>query len=299
MNITVNPIVIPVFTPVAAICSGASLADLPVDSNNGINGQWSPAINNVETTLYTFTPTTGQCAANAAMSIVVNPNVTPIFTQVAPICYGDTGAVLPVDSANGINGTWSLVIDNTTTTTYAFTPAAGQCATATEMTIAVSQEVPAPTGSATQTFCDGETVGNIIVEGNSVVWYDAPANGNIVANSTVLSAGITYYAAQSIASCQSNNRLAVTVSNGTCLGIDTQEKARVMVFPNPIKNTLNLSYQEEITKVIIYNTIGQAVITKGINAKECTIDTSNLSPGTYMVKIASSKKTQTIKVIKE
>ncbi|WP_131473134.1 PKD domain-containing protein, partial [Flavobacterium cauense] len=84
MTITVNPNVTPTFTAVAPICSGAALSALPTTSNNGITGTWSPALNNTATTVYTFTPTAGQCATTTTMTITVNPNVTPTFTAVAP-----------------------------------------------------------------------------------------------------------------------------------------------------------------------------------------------------------------------
>jgi hypothetical protein len=72
MTITVNPIVTPTFTQVTAICSGATLDALPTTSTNGITGTWSPALNNLATTLYTFSPTAGLCASMAAMSIEIN-----------------------------------------------------------------------------------------------------------------------------------------------------------------------------------------------------------------------------------
>jgi hypothetical protein len=72
VTITVNNNVTPTFDQVAAICSGESLAALPTTSNNGITGTWAPALNKTATTLYTFTPTTGQCATTATMTIVVN-----------------------------------------------------------------------------------------------------------------------------------------------------------------------------------------------------------------------------------
>ena len=122
-------VVTPTFTQVAPICSGGSLPALPTTSNNSITGTWSPAIDNTATTTYTFTPSAGQCATTNTMTINVNPNVTPTFTQVEAICSGDTLAVLPTTSDNGITGTWSPAIDNTTTTTYTFTPTTGQCAT--------------------------------------------------------------------------------------------------------------------------------------------------------------------------
>ncbi|MEO6490479.1 MAG: proprotein convertase P-domain-containing protein, partial [Ferruginibacter sp.] len=130
-TVTVSPSVIPTFTSVAPICSGAVLAALPTTSNNGITGVWSPALNNTATTTYTFTPTVGQCASTATLTITVNPNVTPTFTAVAPICSGGALTSLPTTSTNGINGTWSPALSNTATTTYTFTPNAGQCATTT------------------------------------------------------------------------------------------------------------------------------------------------------------------------
>ena len=72
------------------------------------------------------------------MTITVNPQVIPTFTQVADICEGDALAVLPLVSNNGINGTWAPALDNTTTTLYTFTPDAGECATTQTMTITVN-----------------------------------------------------------------------------------------------------------------------------------------------------------------
>ncbi len=93
MTITVNPLIIPTFSQVDAICNGDFLAALPTTSNNDIIGTWSPAINNTATTIYTFTSDTTQsgqaCAVNETMTITVNPLITPTFTQVDAICNGD------------------------------------------------------------------------------------------------------------------------------------------------------------------------------------------------------------------
>ena len=138
MTIIVNPI-IATFDPVAPICSGDILADLPTTSTNGITGTWSPIINNTATTTYTFTPTTGQCATTTtSLTIIVNP-ITAIFDSVAPICSGDALSDLPTTSTNGVSGTWSPAMNNTATTTYTFTPTSGQCAKPITMTIVVNQ----------------------------------------------------------------------------------------------------------------------------------------------------------------
>jgi hypothetical protein len=73
MTITVNQTVIPIFDSVAAICEGESLTNLPTTSANGISGTWSPAMNNMETTIYTFTPDASEiCAETATLEIAVN-----------------------------------------------------------------------------------------------------------------------------------------------------------------------------------------------------------------------------------
>jgi gliding motility-associated-like protein len=138
MTITVNQTVIPIFDSVAAICEGESLTNLPTTSNNSITGTWSPAMNNTETTNYTFTPDAGQCAITSSIDIVVNPIITPFFNKVNPIRSGDTLTNLPSTSNNGIEGTWSPAMNNTATTNYTFTPNPGQCAATSNIEIVIS-----------------------------------------------------------------------------------------------------------------------------------------------------------------
>jgi hypothetical protein len=71
-TLTLNAPTTPTFTQVPAICSGGSFS-LPTTSTNTISGTWSPAINNSSSTLYTFTPSAGQCATSTTMTVTVNP----------------------------------------------------------------------------------------------------------------------------------------------------------------------------------------------------------------------------------
>ena len=83
--------IVPVFTQVTPICSGASLS-LPDSSTNGISGTWAPAPNNTQTTTYTFTPNPGQCAATSilTMTVTVNPLDNPSFSYpVTSVCTGN------------------------------------------------------------------------------------------------------------------------------------------------------------------------------------------------------------------
>ena len=71
------------------------------------------------------------------------------------------------------------------------------------------------------------------------------------------------------------------------------------LYPNPVKDILNLSLDNEITTVSINNLLGQEVFTRTVNNNEISIDITGLAAGTYMVKVISNNEVRTIKIIKE
>jgi hypothetical protein len=83
------------------------------------------------------------------------------------------------------------------------------------------------------------------------------------------------------------------------LGNNTFDNANFSYYPNPVKNTLNLSYNQEISNVEIFNLLGQKVNSNVINANQAQVDMSNLSNGVYLVKVISNNQSKTIRVIKE
>jgi uncharacterized protein (TIGR02145 family) len=89
---------------------------------------------------------------------MVNPNVNPTFTQVGPYVSGASISALPTTSSNGINGTWSPAINNTTTTTYTFTPAVGQFSTTTNMSISINEPLQYTLSTSNSTVCPGTSV---------------------------------------------------------------------------------------------------------------------------------------------
>ena len=89
---------------------------------------------------------------------MVTPIVTPTFNAVAGICAGGALTALPTTSTNGIVGTWSPALDNTITTTYTFTPNAGQCATATSLVVVVTPIVtPTTAFNYATSYCTTDT----------------------------------------------------------------------------------------------------------------------------------------------
>lgn len=69
--------------------------------------------------------------------------------------------------------------------------------------------------------------------------------------------------------------------------------------PNPAGNTLNLSANDNISNIEIYNTLGQKAISKNINALNTSIDLTHLQKGIYLMKATINNKTATYKIIKE
>ncbi len=157
-NVTIIPGTTPTFTAIAPICSGSTAPVLPTTSTNGITGTWNPAtVSNTATATYTFNPTVGLCATTATLGVTVNPNITPTFAAIAPICSGSAAPVLPTTSTNGITGTWNpATVSNTATATYTFNPTVGLCAVSVVKTVTVNPNIT-PTFTAIAPICSGST----------------------------------------------------------------------------------------------------------------------------------------------
>jgi hypothetical protein len=210
MSIVITPEVTPTFTQVGPLCQNSTAPTLPLTSNNGITGTWSPATINTATagtTTYTFTPAAGQCALPFTMSIVITPEVTPTFTQVGPLCQNSQlHQLCLVLLTMNITGTWSPATINTATagtTTYTFTPAAGQCALPFTMSIVVTTQVT-PTFTQLGPLCQNSPAPTLPGTSNNGItgtWSPAtintatagtttytftPANGQCAVNTTMI-----------------------------------------------------------------------------------------------------------------
>ncbi len=145
MDIVITSQLTPTFTQIGPLCLNSSAPSLPGTSNNGYAGNWSPSTINttaIGTITYTFTPT-DPCAVLTTMDIVISSQVTPAFTQIAPLCLNSSAPSLPGTSDNGYAGNWSPSTINTSaigTITYTFTPT-DPCAAVTTMDIVITSQV--------------------------------------------------------------------------------------------------------------------------------------------------------------
>lgn len=90
-----------------------------------------------------------------------------------------------------------------------------------------------------------------------------------------------------------------SVTCGASLSATSFDADSFKVYPNPVKNILNLSYTTEISSVAVYNLLGQEVLSKNLNAAQSQLDMSNLSAGTYIVKVNVDGLVKAIKVVKQ
>ena len=145
-------------------------------------------------------------SANQSFCSIGTPTVADISVSGTGIIWYDaatSGSVVPIAT---------VLVDGTTY--YASQTIAG-CESDTRLAVTVTVADPdAPTGSANQSFCSigTPTVANISIFGTSIIWYDAATSGSVVPPATALVDGTTYYASQTIAGCESDTRLAVTVT---------------------------------------------------------------------------------------
>ncbi|MES1182063.1 MAG: T9SS type A sorting domain-containing protein, partial [Flavobacterium sp.] len=83
------------------------------------------------------------------------------------------------------------------------------------------------------------------------------------------------------------------------LGTDVFNTQNFSYYPNPVKDILNISFDQQISHIAVVNLLGQTVIEKAGDANQNSVDMSGLSNGAYLVKVTSDNQIKTIKVIKE
>ncbi|MFN8275800.1 MAG: T9SS type A sorting domain-containing protein [Flavobacteriaceae bacterium] len=157
--------------------------------------------------------------------------------------------------------------------------------------------VPAPIGDSNQTFTQGQTLADVVVNGQNIQWYDGlgrNVNANPLPLSTVLADGVTYYASQTINGHESPDRLPVTVHLNV-MSNTTFDRSSVVIFPNPVQDVLFVQSNEPVNHIEIYNIMGQKLI--DVNTPKVTMQ--SLPSGVYIVQVSTKTGQKRLRVIKE
>jgi gliding motility-associated-like protein len=200
--------------------------DYEYSFDNGLT--WST--NNVKSGLiagdyWVKTRNSSNCGTTAVLvTVLIPPGYPPTPTVLAtqPDCITLTGTITVSDSAafysfdNGLTWTTSNSKSNLIPATYKVLiknvlGCVSLVANEVEIKAYINTE-PLPVATTPQFFCiqQNATFNDIVITGANIKWYDAPANGNLLPNSTILQTG-TYYATQTATICESE-RIPVEIN---------------------------------------------------------------------------------------
>jgi len=163
--------------------------------------------------------------------------------------------------------------------------------TVTDCATLVSQ----PTGEENQTFNAEQTLADLVINGDNLVWYSDSAYTNELSLSEPLVDGATFYVRSENGNCQSE-ALAITVE-------EQASRTNFDIFgfkyyPNPVNDILTFSSNQPIDKVVVSNMLGQEV-KANLSSDKTSLDMSNLASGNYLVKVTIEGVSKTIKVVKK
>lgn len=81
----------------------------------------------------------------------------------------------------------------------------------------------------------------------------------------------------------------------------TEDNLSIGVYPNPLKNRLNIRLTEEDVTVTvhIYNVLGEKINSFLVSQENNSIDVSSISSGLYLVKIDTGNVSKTVKIVKQ
>jgi hypothetical protein len=315
MDITVNAASAPTFTQVAPLCQNSTPPTLPTTSNNGISGTWSAPIatSTLGSTVYTFTPTSGQCASNATMTVQVTAPDVPVLSASQPLCYGDA-AVLSIASGNlngaqqwewfsgSCNGTsigvgTSITVNTLVNTSYYAIANGNGCLSPTCAQI----DVLVPGQITTAVNQNGATL-TAAATGASYQWVDC-GNGN---------AAIAGATTQTYTPTATTGSYAVIVSIGSCSdtsaciaidqsGVEEFNSTTFTIVPNPFNEQIVVSWSGgEMNALELTDAAGRLVFCSDVNGQH-SIEwpVSHLQSGVYYLRLIGNAGTWVKQVVKD
>lgn len=312
--VTVNSIPAAPVAAAQTFCGATTAAQLQVTT--GINTVWYVTADSttplslatpVTTGNYYVSQTINGCESlRAIVAVTVNtaPTAPVVSNSALTFCNGATVANL---NAEGENIQWYTTITGSTAlagtavlnegvSVYYASQTINGCESPRVALPVVFTIAAQPQGDATQEFTAGETLADLEPNGNNITWYSNEGLTIALLPSTLLVEGTTYYAVASEGDCTSP-ALAVTVDE--VLATDGYNIKNITFYPNPVANVLNIKAKDVIKAVVIYNMLGQPVMNLSPEQDTVTADMSHLASGTYFIKAATEKGSQTMKIFKK
>ncbi|OFY87018.1 MAG: hypothetical protein A2236_00070 [Bacteroidetes bacterium RIFOXYA2_FULL_33_7] len=197
----------------------------------------------------------------------------------APYTYAWDNSVTTQDLSNVVAGTYNVIVSDANACT------ANASVSITEPTAIVATTIV--TGPWTSTSTDGTI--DLTVSGGVSPYTFAWSNDSTSEDISI--------------SVAANYTVTVTDANGctedasaVALGVNTIATTSVNIYPNPSKGILNVTNVKG-SEVSVYNIIGEAIIKLTSTTNNVSLDMSELSNGTYIVRIVKDSNVITKKVM--
>jgi hypothetical protein len=309
-TITVNPtpsVPTIIASGSTTFCQGSNVT-LTTDASSGViwtisNGNQFPVatliVQSNQSNIYA-TVTLNGCTSSPSLSIstTVQPIVSSSFSQLSAVC-AEGNINLPSTSNNGIIGTWSPAINNTSTTTYTFTPTAGQCANTQTMTVTVNP-LPSVSLATFNSICSNAGIVNLTGGTPTGGTYSGTSVSNNAFNTSV---GVgTYpitYSYTNNNNCSSSSLKNLTVIDCSNVGLGEEIVGNFLLYPNPANDNLILESSNDLLgeEYKIFDFSGRIILTGKINTLTQKIEITNISNGSYLFQIENGS-TNSIKFVK-
>lgn len=107
-------------------------------------------------------------------------------------------------------------------------------------------------------------------------------------------AGLDFYSASN------NNEMYIddiTLAEGV-LGSEDFTANKFSVYPNPVKDVLNIKSSSSVDNVTVYDILGKVVLQENPGKISPAINMSSLASGSYLVKVTIGNSSKTVKVLK-
>jgi len=172
---------------------------------------------------------------------------------------------------------------------YIFTPS--EEGNTYRITISVISVSETPTGEIEQTFTSGQTLADLVVNGENLVWYSNQALTETLPETTKLVDKTTYYVVSENETCKSQ-ALAILVTEEVA-NLSDYNLYGFTFYPNPVNDILRFSSNQPIENVTFSNMLEQQV------KVNLSLNVSNLAYGNYLVKITIEGVSKTFKIVKK
>ncbi len=267
-----------------------------------------------DTIYYTVTNACGSASARWPFSVTCPPSVAGISGYSIPFCVGSTrtladataGGSWTTSSASvaSVSSTGGLfaVSPGYATISYSVTNSCGLTSTVTR-TVLVLALPDAGTISGPASVVNGSTI-TLSTSGSGGIWSSLTTSVATV-NSAGLVRGrsvgldtIFYRATNACGTSIARHAITVTAFRGAePIGAATDEGLKL--YPNPTSGTLNVAITGGTgdATILITDVSGKVLFTKATSEKNFEIDMSGVPVGVYIIKVMTSSKTYTEKIM--